>query len=275
MNQMDLIGIHAKLRRAEQRIRELADGMDKLCEGIHKNIVREVREDVDKQTWVFQGPTPHTPVEWSVTIGEILYNLRSTLDHLVWQLVIDNGQTPGRHNEFPITEDDQRWQQEKVRALKGLSQRHQAMIGYLQPFTGGINLPFDVSMLRAIHELSNVEKHRHLILTVMASIGVHDGIFGIDPPELLDFRQRTPFKGSSVFGKVEEGKALLEFNNAHIEISSPSFDFALCFTGAEQHWTTARSVPDFLGECRRTVERTVELVTAPHAFGFVALGSDS
>ena len=269
MTQMNLVGVHAKLRRAEQRIRELADGMDKLCEGIHKNIVREVREDVDKQTWVFQGPTPHTPVEWSVTIGEILYNLRSGLDHLVWQLVIDNGQTPGRHNEFPITEDEQRWQQEKVRALKGVGQMHQAMIGHLQPFTGGINLPFDVSMLRAIHELSNVEKHRHLILTVMASIGVHDGIFGIDPPELLDSRQRTPFKGSSVFGKVEQGKALLEFNNAHIEISTPSFDFALCFTGTEQHWTTARSVPDFLGECRRTVEGTVEYVTEPHAFGFV------
>ena len=275
MSEMNLVGVYAKLRRAEQRIRELADEMDKLCEEIQQSIVREVREDIDKQVWVYQGPTPDTPVEWSVIIGETLYNLRSALDHLVWQLVIDNRQTPGRHNEFPITEDDQQWQQEKVRALRGLSQRHQAMIGYMQPFTGGGNLPFNVSMLRAIHELSNVEKHRHLILTVMASTGVHGGIFGIDPPELLDTSIRTPFEGSSVLGKVEEGKALLEFNNAHIEISSPSFEFALCFAGREQHWTTARSVPDFLGECQRTVERTVEFVTAPHVFGFVDLGSDS
>lgn len=275
MNQINLVGVHTKLRRSERRIRELADEMDRLCEEIQQNIVKEVCTDLDKQVWVYQGPTPHTPVEWSVVIGEILYNLRSALDHLVWQLVIHNGQTPGRHNEFPITEDEQRWQQEKVRALKGVGQKHQAMIGHLQPFTGGMNLPFNVSMLRAIHELSNVEKHRHLILTVMASTGVHGGIFGIDPPELLDSSQRTPFKGSSVFGTVEEGKALLEFNNAHIEISSPSFDFALCFTGTEQHWTNARSVPDFLGECRRTVESTVEFVTAPQAFGFMGLGSDS
>ena len=62
-------------------------------------------------------------------LGEILYDLRSSLDHLVWQLVLANGQTPGRHNEFLITTDHQSWQQTKGRALKGVSKRHEAMIG--------------------------------------------------------------------------------------------------------------------------------------------------
>ena len=55
MSEMNLLGVYAKPRRAEQHIRELADEMDKLCEEIQQSIVREVREDIDKQVWVYQG----------------------------------------------------------------------------------------------------------------------------------------------------------------------------------------------------------------------------
>ena len=121
MSIMNLVGVHAKLHRAEQRIRELAVEMDELCGEIQQGIVRKAREDIDEQVWIYQGPTPHTPVEWSITTGEILYNLRSALDHLVWQLVINHGQTPGRHNNFPVTKDSRRWQQERGGALRGVS----------------------------------------------------------------------------------------------------------------------------------------------------------
>ena len=94
-------------------------------------IVREVREDVDKQVWVYRGEVPTAPISWSVSFGEILYNLRSSLDHLVWQLVLANGQTPGRHNAFPITNDAQGWEKVKENPLNGVNSRHKSMIGYL------------------------------------------------------------------------------------------------------------------------------------------------
>ena len=67
--------------------------MDRFCEDMQKAIAHEVRKDADEQIWVFRGATPNTSIEWSIRLGEILYNLRSALDHLVWQLVLTNEQS--------------------------------------------------------------------------------------------------------------------------------------------------------------------------------------
>jgi hypothetical protein len=32
--------------------------------------------------------------EWSAIVGDVVHNLRSALDHLVWQLTLANGHTP-------------------------------------------------------------------------------------------------------------------------------------------------------------------------------------
>ena len=113
-----LVGIHAKLSRVENQMKGITNESQGLCAEVGKAITREVSEDGSKQVWVYRGETPDAPIEWSIILGEILYNLRSALDHLVWQLVLANGQTPGRHNEFPIAVDHQTWLQEKGRALK-------------------------------------------------------------------------------------------------------------------------------------------------------------
>lgn len=42
--------------------------------------------------------------QWRLQIGEILFNLRSCLDHLAWQLVILDGGKPGEYTQFPIRE---------------------------------------------------------------------------------------------------------------------------------------------------------------------------
>ena len=131
MTAMNLVGVHAKLRRARQQTQEVTDEADRLCKDVKQDLVREVRDDADEHVWVYRGLTPKIPVAWSVIVGEILYNMRSALDHLVWQLVLANSQTPGRHNEFPIAKDLQHWEGDKARMLKGVSQRHQAMIDSL------------------------------------------------------------------------------------------------------------------------------------------------
>ena len=205
MSEMDLIGIHAKLLRAEQKIQKIVNEADTLCETVKQGIVREVCEH-NEQVWTYRNETPEAPVKWSILIGEILYNLRSALDQLVWQLVLDNQQTPGRHNEFPITKDHQQWQQESVRTLRGVSQRHQAMIGYLQPFTGGINLPFAVSRLRVLDGLSNIEKHRHLVIAVIATNGIEPNTLDLDQPELSDLNPRPPFEGTAFMRRSRRGK---------------------------------------------------------------------
>ena len=267
MSEMNLVGIHAKLRRAEQQIQIISDEADGICKDVQKYVFREVRPDIDKQVWVYRGETPNAPTSWSVIFGEILYNLRSALDHLVWQLVLANGQTPGRHNAFPITNDAQGWDKTKDNLLNGVSSRHKSMIGYLQPYTGGINLPFDVSKFKLLDDLSNIEKHRYLIVAFIASMGpTNDGVLGIDPPELVDASVRAPFEGLARLGKIENGKELLEFNNSHIEASSPSFQIALCIADRELMYSSA---PNILAQCLSTVRGSIDFLTTPMGSGFV------
>ena len=256
---MDLTGIHAKLRRGEHHVKGLTHEMDKLCTEVKQFIVREVREDEDKQVWVYHGETPNAPIEWSVTLGEVLYNLRSSLDHLVYQLVRANGEIPGRHNEFPITTDNQSWQQTKGTSLNGVSKRHEAMIGYLQPHTGGLSLPFDVSNLRTLKDLGNIEKHRHLILAVIVSRGI-----GSLDSQLDDSSTRPPLRGSSTLGRIETGKVLLELNNPEMGIV-PSFEFDV---GLENVVLPVGTFPQILDGCLRTVKGCVDFLTTLMGDGF-------
>ena len=260
MSEMNLVGIHAKLRRAEEQIQQITDEAHRLCNDVREGIVREVRDDVDEQVWIYRGPTPTVPVEWSVMIGEILYNIRSALDHLIWQLVLTNGLTPGRHNEFPIAKDHKRWQQEKARVLKGVSQRHQVMIGYLQPFTGGTGLSFGVSNLKVLDCLSNTEKHRHVVVAVIASSGIERTILGVTQPELSDFDSDPPLKGSVYHARIEPGRILAEFNNANTPLC-PSFRVDCRLAGEAQRWTMGASLPTVLAKCLQTVKGSVGFLT--------------
>ncbi len=253
-----LVGIHAKLLRAEHQISWITDESHKLCADIQQSIVREVHEDIDKQVWVYRGEMRRPPVEWSIIVGEILYNLRSALDHLVWQLVLANGQNPGRHNEFPIVLNHESWGQTRGRALKGVSQRHEAMIGFLQPYNAGIGIQFDIGMLKVLNDLGNKEKHRHLVLAMIVSRGIEP----LDS-QLDDMSARPPFRGSLITGRIETGKVLLELNNANMDIV-PSFKVDVGFANID---LPGRTLPHILDKCLSTVKGSVEFLTTPMGDG--------
>ena len=267
-------GIQAKLHRAGHHIDEIRNEANRVCADVESRIVRETREDIDEQVWIYRGETPDAPVEWSIRLGETLYNLRSALDHLVWQLVLANGQKPGSHNKFPITTNHESWQKVKVenKYLRGMSQRHEAMIGYLQPYTGGISLPFDVSMLKGLNDLGNIEKHRHVISAVIASRGIAPLVFEDSDFDVEGSILRTPFSGSGIRGKVESEKVLLRFNNAHTDPNS-AFQIDVCFGLIAGSNLTARPVLPTLDRCLRAVKGTVAFLTTSMGRGFVEFRS--
>ena len=131
----------AKIARADTQIRELVTEMDAFCTDIKGSIVHQVDGDSDTQAWIYRGTTPVAPFEWSIRIGEILYNLRSALDHIVWQLVLANGEKPSRGNEFPVVNTPEAWPSLSRRKLEGVQDGAKEAIRRLQPCTGGINLP--------------------------------------------------------------------------------------------------------------------------------------
>ena len=253
-------GVRAKSSRAGDGLASLETDISAVCKNMRRAIVHEIREDVNKQVWIYRGETPEAPIEWSVRIGEILYNLRSALDHLVWQLVLANGEKPGRHNEFPIVNDASEWGQARGRKLKGISQAAAARIERLQPYTGGIGFPFNVFAFRTLRTLCNIDKHRHLMLAVIGSYGINPIIFGHNHPPLDRPGSSPPLQGYGPKGKIERGTILLCLNDAESEIS-PDFQIEVRFEDEDiEQPETVGTVPSILRECLEAVQGSVRWV---------------
>jgi hypothetical protein len=113
------------------------------------------------------------PLRFSVICGDIVHNLRSALDHLVWQLVIAEGSEPGKWNSFPIYTDSDAFTRDvrcrkKKRGpgpLAGIDPKGDAwaFIEELQPYNSR-KLGMDPThhQLFVLHTLSNTDKHRTL-----------------------------------------------------------------------------------------------------------------
>ena len=221
--------------------------MERLCADIQHSIVREVHEDADEQVWVFRGETPMVPIDWSVRLGEILYNLRSALDQLVWQLVLANGQVPGRHNAFPIVMSDKDWE-EQARGrwvLSGVSESAVNMIRRLQPYTGGMHLPFNVGAFWTLHALCNIDKHRHLVFAIVSSDGLSQRH---NRPPLDRPVSARPLRGRADLGTIKEGHIMLSLNDAGAKIE-PDFQITIRFEDIGDLEVTAGTVPNIVREC--------------------------
>jgi hypothetical protein len=119
---------------------------------------------------VFRLDTELPPKRFSVEAGNIVHQLRSTLDNLVWQLVILNRRKPrgGRWgNCFPILLDidpDESFGKKTSNSLRGVEGTHKTAIQRLQPNErpGGI-APAE-NPIALLNSLSNRDKHQELQL---------------------------------------------------------------------------------------------------------------
>jgi hypothetical protein len=110
--------------------------------------------------------------EWSVLIGEILFNYRSALDYFAWQLVKLDGGEPNEWTQFPIR-DDPFNEKGKLRrvdlAPKLKDPKLLDALDKAQPYHGIDGVPIiDQHPLRRLNLTNNWDKHRLLLLAVQA-----------------------------------------------------------------------------------------------------------
>ena len=239
---MDFKGINAKIDRASGQIATLGAEIDELCAKIERSIVHEVDSDAKEQRWIYRDETPVVPIEWSIRAGETLYNLRSALDHLVWQLVLANGQKPTRVNQFPICDEEAAWTNYCTDSLRGVAEIHKGMIRCLQPFNAFLQLPIydqhqpcNAQVFRTLHDLCNVDKHRHLNLVLFAMAGIEPIVFGQNHPPRRPSEKSLQMKGRR--GKIERNMVLLTANDAEQELE-PHFVIGVKFQCLDQHVLT-------------------------------------
>lgn len=115
------------------------------------------------------------PLVLSVILGDFIHNLRSALDHLIWQIVVIMNETPGRWTSFPLYDDPddftkrvrKPWEQGKKSALLGLDSATFAAVERLQPYNRQAGKEHGLGVLNT---LSNIDKHQlvHASMVVMS-----------------------------------------------------------------------------------------------------------
>ena len=101
--EMDLSGSDIKIERAKKHLAELREEVTSRFHPGSYAVTREVAEDGLAYTYSVTG-APQVPPEWAAIVGDVLTNLRASLDHLAYRLVeLDSG-SPGDRTYFPIVE---------------------------------------------------------------------------------------------------------------------------------------------------------------------------
>jgi hypothetical protein len=120
------------------------------------------------------GPPPQSIV---LIAGEAVYQLRSSLDHLIYQLVLANGHAAllegSRTHQFPIFETPAGYESRAARRIAGVLDAAQSLIEAVQPYhreQGSIRR----DPLWLLQDLNNTDKHKVLPLTILA-IGIMYG----------------------------------------------------------------------------------------------------
>lgn len=156
-----LDGIRLKLARAQKHLDEVAR-ITKPFEIGECRVVPERSADGSAVLWVVH--LPPVPDTLPVVIGDCLFNLRSALDHTVWQLVKANSARPTTRTAFPIAASAAAYKRASARGLAGVSAQAESIIERFQPYHGRGN---PLAILSTLH---NIDKHRRLnLVTAVAS----------------------------------------------------------------------------------------------------------
>lgn len=153
----NFIGVTARLARVPEQIERLRDALDEYAVKEPEILAAGYQEPNGQPRYSIPHPTKWLPQEAQVIAGEIVHNLRSTLDNLIWMLAYRNCGHEVKNTQFPIVHSRKAFDQQQKRRLKGLTATQIDIIENLQPYNGGV-------WLQMLAELSNPDKHRHLIL---------------------------------------------------------------------------------------------------------------
>jgi hypothetical protein len=155
--------VRYKIFRSITHLKELETELHSYYETNPARVVRQSDGDPDRFIGKLETAAP-IPARLPIIIGDCLQNMRSSLDYLVWELVLAAKNSPGKHNMFPVCATLESFDNQliKQRRLDGVSPDAIAEIQALQPYHGGQD--FDKNFLWVIDDLCNINKHRRLLV---------------------------------------------------------------------------------------------------------------
>jgi hypothetical protein len=131
-----LVLIRAKVERAKKHLSDLEVARDRFIETKPYVILPERNPQTGDHIFKITDITV-PPAEIGLIAGDAIHNLRSALDHLAWQLVLANGQTPGNQTGFPIFDEAAKYTARRHRYVQGMAQSAVDAIDAAEPYKGG------------------------------------------------------------------------------------------------------------------------------------------
>ena len=170
-----LDGCRAKIQRARSHVIEFAEGVRAFTDHAPYKVCGQ--HDLAANELVFAAEADPEfaciPLGLPLLAGEVAHQLRSALDHLVWQLVVANtGQGPqGTKSSFPIFLTEAGYIGRAPAMIAGVSAEAQTRIQAAQPYHAGGDA--ECTLTWVVHELNNTDKHRVIPITTTYSFVGH------------------------------------------------------------------------------------------------------
>jgi hypothetical protein len=220
--------VRRKVERAKQHIADLDRRIHLFFTGPPNPY--PILKEIDSETGdlVFKlGKCAPIPDDFPLIIGDALQNLRAALDHLVWQLILSNGNTPKVGTAgFPFMKCAENYKTESPKKVKGMAPEAIRMIDALQPYGGGNE------DLYGLHLLNNVDKHRLLLICGAAHIATSVTVeLSLNPQE---FHVALPMPFNWTY-PLKDGKEIFRILKEEISrfVQNPNFSFRIAFGDAE------------------------------------------
>jgi hypothetical protein len=158
----------AKLDRAGEHLDTLKTELGDFQEADSHSI--DAHTDSESGAYLLRVQPNGVPPKIGAIVGDVLCNLRPTLDYLVYALAYLDSGSPQEGTQFPICDTATKFKGKRKTWLKGLSPDHIAAIEALQPYDGRDELLW----LRTLRDLSNPDKHKHLSVVATAVEGAFE-----------------------------------------------------------------------------------------------------
>jgi hypothetical protein len=199
-----LDGCREKIARAERHMHDLDVEWRRWLDTNPHRVVPEYRPQAPDYTQIsvhliYYMERP--PVLLSVILGEIVHNLRSTLDHLAWAIVppsvLDSLDARGQKRiRFPTTTAPEDFLSEEI--VRCVGEDTQALLEGYQLYNGG-NEP-----LAALQSLWTLDKHRTIpVSTILPDVGTLDSAITHNTAATLLQREITIKAGDTLKPRTE------------------------------------------------------------------------
>src|SRR3990172_2610601 len=171
-----LDGVHAKLARSEKHLK-LAVRLIKWFARNKCTIERQPNPETNRIDAIARLPAP--PAAIGLILGDAIHNMRSALDHMVWQLILSNpdpdkpADVPNHMTMFPICDSEEGFRsQVRKGRLRGVGEDPLAVITRIQPYNSPkLGRDYRKHYLWLLDRLENIDKHRRM--TITSGVAIH------------------------------------------------------------------------------------------------------